>query len=122
LGLQLAGLTPWTTPGTRPVAWRFLHVAAHNVVSPGPFLLGHLAPAVLILGLRPPRSSWRRLIRQSGFGSCLLLGLYPLARLEVWWLGGADTAYAADVVVAGVLLWVVLGRPPWHAAHSWRRW
>jgi hypothetical protein len=119
LGLQLAGLAPWTTPGTRLVAWRFLHVAAHNVVRPGPFLLGYLVPAVLILGLRQPRSSWRRLIRQSGYGSCLLLGLYPLVRLEAWWLGGEHTAVAADAALAGALLWVVLGRRPWHAEPTW---
>jgi hypothetical protein len=119
MGLQLAGLAPWTTPGTRQVAWLYLHAAAHNVVAPGPFLLGYLVPAVLILGLRQPQSSWRGLIRQSGFGSCLLLGLYPLVRLEVWWLGGAGSAYAADAAMASVLLWAVLGWRPWQAEPTW---
>lgn len=119
VGLQLAGLAPWTTPYTRPVAWRMLHAAVHNIVAPCPFLLGFLVPAVLIVGIRPPRTRLRQLVRWPGFGSCLLLGLYPLVRLEAWWLGGEHAVAAADAAMAGVLLWAVLGRRPWHPEPAW---
>jgi hypothetical protein len=117
--LQLAGLAPWTTPGPRWVAWQFLHVSVHNLLAPLPFLFGYLVPTVLIMGLRQPRPSWRALVREAGFGSCLLVFLYAFVRLELWWLGGEKLPFAADAVFAGALVWVVLGRRPWHVEPMW---
>jgi hypothetical protein len=119
LTLQLAGLVPWATSNPRWMAWRYLHAAIHNVLSPWPFLFGYLVLAVLILGFRRPRPSWRQLARRSGFGGCLLLFIYAFVRLDLWWLGGENLPFVADAVFAGILLWGVLGRRPWHAEPTW---
>jgi hypothetical protein len=119
LAFQLAGLSPWTVPGSRGVGWQFLHVEVHNLLAPLPFLFGYLVPAVLILGLRQPRPSWGHFVRQSGVGGCLLLFLYAIVRLEIRWIGGEKVPFIADAVFAGLFLWVVLGRRPWSAEPTW---
>jgi hypothetical protein len=117
--LQLSGIAEWSRPATPLGPWRELHIAVHNVLAPWPFLFGYVLPAVLVLGLRQPRPSWRALVLRSGFGSCLLVVLYALVRLEVWWLAGDRFPFYADAAFAIFLLWVVLGRPPWRADPTW---
>jgi hypothetical protein len=72
-----------------------------------------------LMRLRSPRPLFRELVRQSGFVACLAVIVGWLIFVDLRWLAIIGNS---RVLVQGpflLLLWPVLGMPPWHSEASW---
>jgi hypothetical protein len=72
-----------------------------------------------LMRLRSPRPLFRELVRQSGFVVCLAVIVGTLIFVDV---GRFTTSGDSLVLVQAavlLLLWPLLGLPPWHAERSW---
>ena len=96
-----------------------LHLAAHNVLYGFRFLFGYLLVAVLAIGFRRPRESFRELVRQPGIGGCVVLAIIPWIYLEIWWLTNESYACWIYLIFAIALVYILAGRPPWRARSGW---
>jgi hypothetical protein len=86
-----------------------------------PVLLG-LMVAQPLIRLRRPRPPLAQLIRQSGFVTCLicivtLVGLVLI--LGNWWFTGLSLSLSLTRGIFLMLIWPMLGLPPWNAEKSW---
>jgi hypothetical protein len=123
---QLAGWTPWT----RFIGYRrrelITLVAAEStnqlvLMSLCPVLLGLMA-AQPLLGLRRPRPPLAHVFRQSGFVTCmignaLVLSLFLL--IGAWWFSETALSLWLTRAIIVLLLWPILGLPPWRTERSW---
>jgi hypothetical protein len=89
-------------------------------------LLGCLSVALMIaqplLRLRRPRPEPRLLIRQSGFVACMVSMGAALAAFAIVgsdWFSESALSLGPIRVVGLLLLWIVLGLPPWRTEASW---
>jgi hypothetical protein len=86
-----------------------------------PLLLG-LMVAQPLMRLRRPRPPLAQLIRQSGFVTCLICivmvgGLVLI--LGNWWFSGVSLSLSLTRGILLILIWPLLGLPPWSAEKSW---
>ncbi len=86
-----------------------------------PVLFG-LMMAQPLIRLRRPRPPLAQLIRQSGFVTCLIcivmmVGLVMI--LGKWWFSGVSLSLSLTRVILLVLIWPMLGLPPWNVEKSW---
>jgi hypothetical protein len=72
-----------------------------------------------LMRLRSPRPLSRDLVRQSGFVVCLAVILGTFIFVDLWWFKiiGDSLIFVQAAVL--LLLWPVLGLPPWNAERSW---
>ena len=72
-----------------------------------------------LMRLRSPRPLFRELVRQSGFVVCLaaIVGTLVFVDLGSLAIVGDSLVFVPAAVL--LLLWPVLGLPPWHAERSW---
>jgi hypothetical protein len=89
-------------------------------------LLSSLSVAFMVgqplLRLRHPRPEPRLLIRQSGFVACMMsiaAALTAFAIVGMDWFSEFVLSLSLIRVVALLLLWIVLGLPPWRPEASW---
>jgi hypothetical protein len=84
----------------------------------GSILLG-LTLVQPLMRLRSPRPRIRELIRQSGFVVCFAVIVGALAFVDFWTL--ANVAGSPGLIPGAVLLllWPLVGLPPWKAERSW---
>lgn len=86
-----------------------------------PLLLG-LMVAQPLIRLRRPRPPLAQLIRQSGFFTCLICivmvgGLVLI--LGNWWFSAVGLSVSLTRGILLILIWPLLGLPPWSAEKSW---
>jgi hypothetical protein len=121
---ELAGWSRWVAWGqTRQdlmfdVLLRFTEQLMLKTLCP--VLLG-LMVAQPLLRLRRPRPVFSQVARQSGFATCmigifLVILLLPLGDL---WFTGYALALGLTRTIISLMIWPVLGLPPWHAERSW---
>jgi hypothetical protein len=72
-----------------------------------------------LLRLRRPRPPLRVLVRQSGFAVCLGVIVGSLIVVDLQWVAQIEVARGAIWASALLLLWPVLGLPPWRSEASW---
>jgi hypothetical protein len=122
---QIVGWSPWT---------RFLGHTPHHLTSAlislfiSNLLLPTLCPALLglmvaqpMLRLRRPRPPISEVVRQSGFVICLLgIGLVCLLlAMGDWWFSGVALTLGLTRAIILLMIWPLLGLPPWHPEPSW---
>ncbi len=117
--LRLGGWLPWSSEHPPGLAWMTLHLGVHNVLHGFRFLFGYLVVAVLVIGLRGAQPPFGDLLRQSGFGASLFLFMLPWIYLQIWWLNGEKFPYWIYLIFACILIYILLGRPPWRARAGW---
>jgi hypothetical protein len=75
-----------------------------------------------LLRLRHPRPEPRQLIRQSGFVACMVSMGAALAAFAIVGMGWFSQSVLSLRVMRGLallLLWIVLGLPPWRSEPNW---
>ncbi len=72
-----------------------------------------------LLRLRSPRPRLRALVRQSGFVVCCAVIVGTLVFVDLSWIAVIDRWWAFVPAAALLLLWPILGLPPWQAEPSW---
>jgi len=72
-----------------------------------------------LMRLRSPRPPLSRLIRQAGFVTCVAAPVGYLVTLDFQIVGNLIFPPSWFVGLALLLLWPVLGLPPWHTEASW---
>ena len=89
-------------------------------------LLGCLSVGFMVaqplLRLRHPRPEPRQLIRQSGFVACMVSMGAALAAFAIVgsdWFSESALSLGPIRIVGLLLLWIVLGLPPWRTEASW---
>ena len=86
-------------------------------------MLGSVLPGLTLaqpfMRLRRPRPPLRDLVRQSGFVVCLGAIIGTLIFADLSWVARIDVPGGAILVSALILLWPVLGLPPWRSEASW---
>jgi hypothetical protein len=89
-------------------------------------LLGCLSVALMIaqplLRLRRPRPEPRDLIRQSGFVACMVsisAALMAFAIVGSDWFSESALSLRPIRIVGLLILWMVLGMPPWRTEPTW---
>jgi len=72
-----------------------------------------------LMRLRSPRPLFRELVRQSGFVVCLavIVGTLIFVDLRRFTTSGDSLVLVQAAVL--LLLWPILGLPPWHSEASW---
>jgi hypothetical protein len=123
---QIVGLSPWTRflGHTRlQLTPELISLVISNLLLPTlcPVLVG-LMVAQPMLRLRRPRPPISEVFRQSGFVICLLgIGLVSLLLVimgDRWFSGVALTLGLSRAIIL-LMIWPLLGIPPWHAEPSW---
>ena len=121
LALELARTRPWSFPGmTRGRgASEFAVQVGHEILVEllASILLG-LTLAQPLLRLRRPRPPFPDVLRQSGLATCLGVMLGTFLLVDVWWTTGIDVIRGVAILPL-VLLWPILGIPPWRSEASW---
>jgi hypothetical protein len=72
-----------------------------------------------VMRLRWPRPPRRELVRQSGLAACLAVILGTLVLVDLSWVAHLDVLLPVILVPVLLLLWPVLGLPPWRSEKSW---
>jgi hypothetical protein len=72
-----------------------------------------------LMRLRSPRPLFRELVRQSGFVVCLavIVGTLVFVDLRSFTTSGDSLILVQGAIL--LLLWPILGLPPWHSEASW---
>jgi hypothetical protein len=86
-----------------------------------PVLVG-LTVAQPVMRLRRPRPSLSRLVRQSGFVACLICAVTLVGLLFIvgdGWFSGLTLSLPLTRGILLILIWPILGLPPWNAERSW---
>jgi hypothetical protein len=69
--------------------------------------------------LRRPRPQWQDLIRQSGFAACLAVLVGTLLIVDLSRVARIEVPYAGILASTLLLIWPVLGLPPFRQEASW---
>ncbi len=72
-----------------------------------------------MMRLRSPRPRLRVLVRQSGFVACLAVIVGTLILVDLSWTSVVEHSLVFAPAAALLLLWPLMGLPPWHAEPSW---
>jgi hypothetical protein len=82
-------------------------------------VLAGLTLAQPLMRLRQPRPTPRELVRQSGLAACLAVVLGTLVLVDLSWVAHIDFPGPVILLPLLLLLWPVLGLPPWRSEASW---
>ena len=72
-----------------------------------------------LMRLRSPRPLFRDLVRQSGFVVCLAVIVGTLIFVDLWSFAIIGDSLVLVQAAVLLLLWPILGLPPWHSEASW---
>jgi len=72
-----------------------------------------------LMRLRSPRPMFRELVRQSGFVVCLAVIVGTIIFIDLGSLAIIDDSLVLVQAAVLLLLWPILGLPPWHSEASW---
>ena len=118
----LVGTSPWVIPGlsrsdaTRAVIAQILDEIFLEFLCS--VLLG-LTLVQPVMRLRSPRPPLHYLVRQSGFVACLGVIVGALIFVDLSWTSIVERSLAFAPAAAVLLLWPLLGLPPWHTEPGW---
>jgi hypothetical protein len=118
---MLSGATPWPSPMLRrdQVIRALLGTVLIEFQLLLRFVLAGLTIAQPILRLRPPRPALQSLVRQPGFVCCLGVIVATLVLVDLKWIGLGGATPGVTAVAFVLLLWPVLGLPPWRPESTW---
>jgi hypothetical protein len=119
--LELARFRSWTFPAmtrSQAASWLAVEVVDEILIQLLSSMLLGLTLAQPLLRLRRPRPPFLDVLRQSGLAACLGVMLGTLLVVDVSWSTGIDVMDRLPVLPL-VLLWPILGIPPWRSEASW---